>query len=99
MHFITHDHFSGKLEVTPEEVKVSMPSNIALIKYMGRMDNQLNIPLNPSLSLTLSNLRSLIIARPCHQEGNSDELEPLSEGEFFVRLDPDGKNRFLQFWA
>ncbi|NBX85120.1 MAG: diphosphomevalonate decarboxylase [Gammaproteobacteria bacterium] len=34
------------------------PSNIALIKYMGKKDGQLNIPTNASLSYTLSNLRT-----------------------------------------
>jgi len=34
------------------------PSNIALIKYMGKDDYSLNIPANPSLSLTLNSLCS-----------------------------------------
>ncbi|MFN7684742.1 MAG: diphosphomevalonate/mevalonate 3,5-bisphosphate decarboxylase family protein [Oligoflexia bacterium] len=34
------------------------PSNIAVIKYMGKEDPSLNLPANPSLSLTLSRLTS-----------------------------------------
>lgn len=32
------------------------PSNIALIKYMGKQDEENNIPMNPSLSFTLNQL-------------------------------------------
>ena len=32
------------------------PSNIAVIKYMGKLDSSLNLPSNPSLSLTLDRL-------------------------------------------
>jgi diphosphomevalonate decarboxylase len=32
------------------------PSNIALIKYMGKKDSQMNVPANPSLSMTLNSL-------------------------------------------
>lgn len=35
---------------------VSAPSNIALIKYMGKDDASLNLPANPSLSMTLNHL-------------------------------------------
>ena len=36
------------------------PSNIALVKYMGKKDSTRNLPDNPSLSMTLSNLRSVV---------------------------------------
>ena len=36
------------------------PSNIALVKYMGKKDASRNIPENPSLSLTLSSLKSIV---------------------------------------
>ncbi len=38
------------------EVRVTAPSNIALIKYMGKDDPSRNIPAHGSLSMTLSNL-------------------------------------------
>lgn len=34
------------------------PSNIAIIKYMGKVDSQKNLPANPSLSMTLNRLRT-----------------------------------------
>ncbi len=37
-------------------VRVRAPSNIALIKYMGKKDSALNIPENPSISMTLNAL-------------------------------------------
>lgn len=37
-------------------VRVRAPSNIALIKYMGKSDSSVNLPANPSLSLTLDAL-------------------------------------------
>ncbi len=39
-------------------IKVSAPSNIALIKYWGKRDRALNLPLTSSLSITLSSLIS-----------------------------------------
>lgn len=39
------------------------PSNIALIKYMGKVDPVLNIPENPSLSLTLQDLCTVVNLR------------------------------------
>ena len=35
----------------------SAPSNIALVKYWGKKDNQ--IPANPSVSLTLNNCKTI----------------------------------------
>lgn len=36
------------------------PANIALIKYMGKKDENANSPDNPSLSYTLNNLISTV---------------------------------------
>lgn len=40
------------------------PSNIALTKYWGKRDHTLNLPLAPSLSVTLGELGSLTIVSP-----------------------------------
>ncbi len=40
-------------------VLVQAPSNIAVIKYMGKKEGSSNLPENPSLSLTLSSLASI----------------------------------------
>lgn len=42
------------------KIQASAPSNIALIKYMGKTDSALNRPTNSSLSLTLEHLRTYI---------------------------------------
>ncbi|NDD91098.1 diphosphomevalonate decarboxylase [bacterium] len=61
-------------------VRVRAPSNIALIKYMGKSDPELNIPSNPSLSLTLNSLCTWT------------ELEQIQDGGEF-RLEWNGAAR------
>lgn len=39
------------------------PVNIALIKYWGKVDEQLHLPANPSLSLTLASLKTITQVR------------------------------------
>jgi diphosphomevalonate decarboxylase len=41
---------------------VRAPSNIALIKYMGKSDSSANLPENPSLSMTLESLATWVSA-------------------------------------
>ena len=45
-----------KFEISNQLVSASCPSNIALIKYWGKYDNQ--IPANPSISYTLNHCRT-----------------------------------------
>lgn len=40
--------------------EASAPANIAVIKYMGKLDSQSNVPTNSSLSLTLDDLRTYV---------------------------------------
>jgi len=47
------------------------PSNIALIKYMGKTDSSLNLPANPSLSLTLDRLATVVELRRTHEPESS----------------------------
>ena len=51
------------------------PSNIALIKYMGKKNDATNIPINPSLSYTLNNLLSYVSLES--HAGTVDYWEPL----------------------
>lgn len=51
-------------------VEVTAPVNIAVIKYWGKRDTQLNLAVNESLSLTLSSLFS----RTRIQAANEDSL-------------------------
>ncbi len=58
------------------------PSNIALIKYMGKRED--NLPCNTSLSFTLNNLVSRV--EMCEIDDEQDKFEPL-EMVGFLRLD------------
>lgn len=80
---MTHSDFSGSGLLSPlaEPVQVSWqsPSNIALVKYWGKTGQQL--PLNPSLSMTLSEAytETKLTALPRESEGQV-ELEFWFEG-------------------
>jgi diphosphomevalonate decarboxylase len=68
------------------------PSNIALIKYMGKKDGQLNIPTNASLSYTLSNLMTdveLELSTETHDTWQALGTEPF-------QLSEKAQQRFLR---
>ena len=70
------------------------PANIALIKYMGKLDESLNIPANPSLSYTLNQLQSNVQLET--QTFDQDSWEPLSiPGAAPFDLNPAAQARFL----
>lgn len=74
------------------------PSNIALIKYMGKKDPQHNTPINSSLSYTLSDLKSFVELEllPLKQ----DAWEPLDiPGAQSFHLSAAGQERFLRHFA
>ncbi|KTC95004.1 diphosphomevalonate decarboxylase [Legionella feeleii] len=74
------------------------PANIALIKYMGKKDNEKNIPDNPSLSYTLNNLLSSVVLES--HSGKKDFWEPLdTPGATPFVLSPLGQQRFLEHLA
>lgn len=75
-------------------VLASAPSNIALIKYMGKTQTQGNLPTNASLSYTLDHLRTFVRLSP--QMGSRDSWSAL-EGEEYepMRLSEKGSERFL----
>jgi diphosphomevalonate decarboxylase len=74
------------------------PSNIALIKYMGKKDDAINIPANPSLSYTLNNLLSYV-ALETHA-GTTDYWEPLiMPGVVDFKLSAASQARFLKHLA
>ncbi len=68
------------------------PSNIALIKYMGKKDKALNIPSNRSFSWTLDHLKSTVQLEL--YDGSEDRWEPL-ESDFPFELSQVGKDKFL----
>jgi diphosphomevalonate decarboxylase len=71
------------------------PSNIALIKYMGKKDQQQNIPANPSLSYSLDNLLSNVMLE--ENPGKKDIWEPLTiPGTLPFTLPKAAQERFLK---
>ncbi|MBX3022441.1 MAG: diphosphomevalonate decarboxylase [Bdellovibrionales bacterium] len=71
------------------KVEASAPSNIALIKYMGKSESSSNRPANTSLSYTLENLRTFVTI----EEGESG-WQPLP-GYPELQLSEKGRLKFL----
>lgn len=77
---------------------VEAPSNIALIKYMGKKNEQNNLPMNPSLSYTLPHLFSSVMLET--YPGKKDLWEPLpAPGGLPFSLSEAAQERFLQHLA
>jgi len=71
------------------------PANIALIKYMGKSDENSNLPDNSSLSYTLNNLQSTVTLDVF--PGKKDIWEPLLiPGGSGFNLSKEGQNRFIE---
>jgi diphosphomevalonate decarboxylase len=79
-------------------LKVSAPSNIALIKYMGKTDLQGNRPTNTSFSLSLPHLRTWVELEPLPAASAADKWEPLA-GMDDPKLSPAARDRFLKHSA
>ncbi len=77
-------------------IKVSSPSNIALIKYMGKTDVNNNIPTNSSLSWSIDHLKTFVEIESSNN--NKDNWLPL-ESEFAIDLSEKSVERFLNFWS
>jgi diphosphomevalonate decarboxylase len=77
------------------------PSNIALIKYMGKVDARANLPANPSLSLTLRDLATFTELRRASDGAPSarwtgeapDVVPPAGREARVPRLDAEGAAR------
>lgn len=75
------------------EVTAKAPSNIALIKYMGKTDSQVNTATNSSISFTLPHLLTTVTI--CLRSEPGAEWKSLNEG---FHLSPIGLNKFLAHW-
>jgi diphosphomevalonate decarboxylase len=76
-------------------VLVSAPSNIALIKYMGKIEGSGNKPTNGSMSYTLENLRTFV--RLTSIPGDKDQWQALVREDLQpLTLSEKGQLRFLQ---
>lgn len=74
-------------------VEASAPSNIALIKYMGKTKTASNTPANASLSYTLEHLRTFV-----RLERGPAGWQPL-EGYDVLQLSEHGRTKFLAHFA
>ncbi len=77
------------------KIEASAPSNIALIKYMGKSSAQNNMPTNASLSFTLEHLRSFVTLELAHDRDQWAPLEGLPE----IKLSDSGQAKFLNHFA
>ncbi len=88
-----------------KRVLVRAPSNIALVKYMGKSDASRNLPANASLSLTLDSLCTWleIGAGPSdsvrHVEFATEPLRRVGVDEAGSRVDEAGRTRFLAHFS
>ncbi len=79
-------------------VEASAPSNIALIKYMGKLDSTLNTPCNTSLSYTLEHLRTFVRVKKYEQ--SLDTWSALKRSDLRpIELSLKGKEKFLHFFS
>lgn len=102
---MSHNHpdFSGNIYasiIKDESFQVvRMPSNIALVKYMGKIDSSVNQASNPSYSLTLPELYSevsLVVSKNLE----NDQWLPLESSNLLpLNLSQKGQERFLNFFA
>ncbi len=77
------------------QVIASAPSNIALIKYMGKIEGTGNTPTNASLSYTLENLRTFV--RLTEIDAQEDQWRPLIREDLQkIELSEKGQQRFLK---
>lgn len=53
------------------EIRAQAPSNIAIVKYMGKQEGSANLPENPSLSMTLSAFRTDVSMQAKRISGSS----------------------------
>ncbi len=70
------------------------PANIALIKYMGKVDGSSNLPMNPSLSYTLPDLLSFVELESIKSTHDSWELLAVP-GAVPFNLEATATTRFL----
>jgi diphosphomevalonate decarboxylase len=78
-------------------IQVQAPSNIAYIKYMGKIKSEGNVPTNSSLSLTLNKFITEVHLSLPNQE--KDSWEPLVKDSFYpLELSEFGKSKFLNFF-
>jgi diphosphomevalonate decarboxylase len=72
------------------------PSNIALVKYMGKSDNVSNVASNSSLSYTLDYLKSEVEVQLASEKERSCQWRAWDD--ISIQLSEKGKQKFLLHW-
>jgi len=76
-------------------VEASAPSNIALIKYMGKTETKINRPTNSSLSYSLEKLRSFVRLKK-NDNLTEDKWSPYERSDLLkIQLSEKGLGKFL----
>ncbi len=76
------------------KIQASAPSNIAVIKYMGKINTESNVPTNSSLSYTLNSLRTFV--EITESKSGKDEWQVLTgPGLLPFEMSEKGTLRFL----
>ncbi len=78
------------------KVAVEAPSNIALIKYMGKEDHQRNVASNPSISYTLPHLKTKVSIAVT--QAKDVVWKPDEKASYPLELSESGKNKFIAHW-
>ena len=68
------------------------PSNIAFIKYMGKLNSAKNKPTNSSLSWTLNHLKTKVVIEK--SSGTEDQWQPLAS-DYPFEMSPLGREKYL----
>ena len=80
-------------------VEASAPSNIALIKYMGKIENSGNRPTNSSFSYCLEKLRTFVRIKPS-DSSTEDTWAPYKREDLRpIELSEKGRAKFLNHFA
>lgn len=80
-------------------VEASAPSNIALIKYMGKTDANANRPTNSSLSYSLDRLRSFVRIKK-NKNLAADQWSAFKRADLrAIELSEKGKEKFLKHFT
>lgn len=77
------------------QILETAPSNIALIKYMGKLAGSENLPTNPSLSYTLKNLKTCVVIKESFTKIPLDQWKALDSN---FQLTKKAQERFLKHW-
>lgn len=85
----------------PVFLEVSAPPNIALIKYMGKVDAQTNLPTNPSLSWSMEKYRTTVRIQKIESSSENPGADQWSSHPDFPRLEMSekGKEKYLRHFS